>query len=31
MNVPAGGEAWPSAFFPQHATVPSVLIPQVWK
>ena len=30
VNVPDGLDNWPYSFEPQHVTVPSVLIPQVW-
>jgi len=30
VNVPAGGVDWPKLLSPQQATVPSVLIPQVY-
>src|SRR2546427_9511255 len=30
VNMPPGGIAWPSWLFPQQATVPSALTPQLW-
>ena len=30
-NEPSGGEASPLLLFPQQASVPSILIPQLWR